>query len=308
MTGAKFLVTSTVPVKSYLVYGVDGALNLQTAPTELGTEHNIIPLDATLEAGTAYSYKVISIDQNGVQTETDVETFRTTGYNVRVSLTSGNKKPLANKTVTIHSSPQTGKTDSAGAVSFKGLTAGQHTVTYKAGDKTYSEKILVQDTAQTAEDGSQSAATQNFSVVYKTLAIRSYTGLYISLAVLALLALIIALVVKYRHKFSSPVHTTAFAPTATPYVQDQTNVPANPFAQQQSDIDGGVPPVTNTGWPTNPTPSQPPSEPPLSQPTSPPQYPPPIPPATAQPPQTPTQYPPQPGTNQSNDQQHKDEY
>ncbi len=76
-----------------------------------------------------------------------------------------NHKPLRGKTITLHSSPQTVKTDKNGFATFSDVAPGTHHVIYNAGKQTYDEQVAVVNNVQTSGD-TQTAAAQNFSVVY----------------------------------------------------------------------------------------------------------------------------------------------
>jgi LysM repeat protein len=82
------------------------------------------------------------------------------GYNVNVSVKDANNKPVAGATVTLHSTPQTAKTDNSGIAHFRGIDKGQHQVlisyaNYKgqesinlSGDvKTFNVNVTVQPAA-----------------------------------------------------------------------------------------------------------------------------------------------------------------
>lgn len=82
-----------------------------------------------------------------------------------ISLFDKNHQPLRNKTVTLHSQPITGKTNSKGEVIFKGVAPGTHHVIYTMSHQTYDQTLQVANNVQTV-GSAQTAPIQNFRVVY----------------------------------------------------------------------------------------------------------------------------------------------
>lgn len=168
--------TSTVQI----LYGVEeNNLNLQTEPTTNCGEGLAIP---SLTGGTKYFYQVVAKDGAGNVTATQVQSFKTKGYQVRVTVLDKNGAPLRKQNVVLHSDPVSATTDGEGVVVFDDVSPGSHTLVYKQGDQEYSQGLEVEDVAVLSEDGSQSAVAQNFSVAYQVEA-QSTNYLFIALSV-----------------------------------------------------------------------------------------------------------------------------
>jgi hypothetical protein len=62
---------------------------------------------------------------------------------LKVGVFDKNNKPLKNKEVTLHSEPQTVKTDGDGFAIFKNVPIGDHTLSYKLGGATHETPVYV---------------------------------------------------------------------------------------------------------------------------------------------------------------------
>jgi hypothetical protein len=163
---ASLTATTAVPTKMYVRYGTSpDKLISQTKLTELGTSHDLALDPAMLAPGTTIYYAVYAQDAAGNGTQTELQSFTTKGLKVIIGVFDKNHKPLVGKEVTLHSDPQTVKTDKNGYATFDGVASGTHTLDYKAGSKTYSEQLQVKNNVTTT-DSVQTAATQQLSVVY----------------------------------------------------------------------------------------------------------------------------------------------
>ncbi len=165
-TKAEISMSTSKAAQVYIKYGLDPKnLSFNTAPDGTGTSHSAVLDPATLIPGQTYYYVAVSKDASGNTSETTVNKLQTKGLKVTVGVFDVNHKPLRNKTVTLHSTPQTAKTDANGFVTFDNVSPGDHHVVYAAGKKSYDQSVGVVNNVQTTGD-SQSAAAQSFSVVY----------------------------------------------------------------------------------------------------------------------------------------------
>lgn len=178
------------PTQVYIRYGLDGQLTLTTKADDFNTTH-AVKLDATsLEPGHTYSYVVVSTDKQGVVSTTETKEFSTKGLNIQVAILDKNKKPIEGKQVTLHSDPQTVKTNAKGVASYTNVATGSHEVQYVSGGKTYKQQIQVLNNVQTTGD-TQTAATQNFSVIYP-VTVSSVSMVTIFMAVAGVVVLAVA--------------------------------------------------------------------------------------------------------------------
>lgn len=182
-------VSSSTPTTAYIKYGFDKtSLPLTTPVSPLATSH-LLALDfGSGSAGQTFYYAVVITDANGNQSQTEVEAVKTKGIPVKITVVDKDKKPLKNKTVTLHSDPITVKTDSNGVASINDAAPGNHTLRYTSGGKVYSQPVVIADNVQT-EGEVQSAAVQSFSVTYDFAQPSSpwiaYVGGLVLLAILA---------------------------------------------------------------------------------------------------------------------------
>lgn len=150
---------------AYIRYGINGNLTTSSPLSANGSSHTITLDPATLLPGMTYSYVVVSTDASGTVSQTSVQTFKTKGMQVTLTVTDKNHHPLKNKTVTLHSDPLTAKTNAKGEVTFTDVPLGLHHVVYAAGKKTYTQDVTVVNNIQTVADA-QSAKPQTFLVAY----------------------------------------------------------------------------------------------------------------------------------------------
>jgi hypothetical protein len=194
--------TTASPVSLYARYGLtDDNLSTQTAATPLGTAHTVVFDPSNLVPGVTYYYVVYAKDAQGKEAHTDVQSFTTKGLTVTVGVFDKNHVPIKGKTVTLHSSPQSGKTDKNGFVTFKNVAAGNHDLEYKAGSKTYSEQLQVANNVSTAE-GVQTAPTQTVSIVFDFVQRSSFLTSPWLLGVLLLVVVVaVFMVLRRRDRF-----------------------------------------------------------------------------------------------------------
>lgn len=179
-------VTTATATQVYVRYGLSSdALAFNSPLSAASTTHNISIDPGTLTPGVKYYYVVVSKDAAGNTSQTGLQSFQLKGLDVTVRVLDQNGKAVANKTVTLHSTPQTGKTDDKGNVTFKGVTPGDHSVIYAASKKTYTQPITVVNNIQTT-GSTQTAAIQNFSVKYGFAQSSLSVPLWIWLAVVIL--------------------------------------------------------------------------------------------------------------------------
>jgi hypothetical protein len=186
--------TTKAASQVYARFGLDKAsLNVQTPVSNLGTSHEIAFDSSVLEPGETYYYQVFSKDQKGNVVESEVKSFTTKGLEVRLTVLDRNHKPLKNATVTLHSTPQTARTDQNGNVTFTNVAAGNHELLYKAGGKSYTQGLQVANNVRDIGD-TQAAEPQTFSVVFNMA--QASAG-WITPTVYGLL-LVVVLIVGYR--------------------------------------------------------------------------------------------------------------
>lgn len=210
--------TTKTAATAYIRYGINGNLTSNTPVSPISNTHTIVLDPTTLLPGTTYSYVVVSTDANGTVSQTAVQTFKTKGIQVTLTLTDSNHKPLKNQTVTLHSDPMTGKTDDKGNVTFSDVPTGAHQVIYVNGKKTYTQAITVVNDIQTVGEA-QTAEPQTFSVVYD-FAQSTLNMLWVWLGIIVLIVIVLAVLGQTGHLgFAMQMRTHEYAaPISAPVV------------------------------------------------------------------------------------------
>ncbi len=227
-TKAGIELKSEKPFKAYIVYGTNGQLNLQTAPTELGTKHTVVLDESKLQPGTSYQFKIISEDANGVRSESTAQTFKTKGYTLRITILGKSNKPLKKQQITLYSDPQKARTDNSGVALFDNVSPGTHTVEYEQDGKKYSQKVLVDNTVVTGGDGKQTAEPQNIAVLYDDLEVPATQNILILSSIFAGLLLIGALFILKKSGFvAQKKFASAHSVITTTTVSPPSSAPAN---------------------------------------------------------------------------------
>lgn len=166
---------------------------MATIPTGLAKEHDVSLDSNFLIPGTTYQYKIVSEDEKANRIEGSLQTFKTKGYTLKVTLLDKNKKPISKTHVTLFSDPINATTDEKGVVTFSDIPPGEHHLQYKAKGVDISKSLVVAANVSTAADGSQTAAIQSASVTLDNYAVQKapawlYVGaLSILFAILAVL-------------------------------------------------------------------------------------------------------------------------
>lgn len=101
---------------------------------------------------------------------------------LKVGVFDKNSKPLRNKEVTLHSEPQTVKTDGEGFAIFKNVPVGNHTLSYELGDTTHEMPVYV---------ASADAQTVVFDITQRNLIIMWTILAGLALSVAALVTVLI---------------------------------------------------------------------------------------------------------------------
>jgi hypothetical protein len=222
-TIASLTLTTQVPTQSYIQFGLtkDG-LSQQTAADDFATSHTLSIDSSLLSPGETYFYTVVSKDQSGNVTQTAVRSFTTKGLTVTVVVFDKNHKSLAKKKMTLHSSPQTVKTDGNGVATFTNVKPGDHEAIYEAGGKSYSQAITVPNNVKLV-GGKQTSAVQNFSVIYSGYEQRALPGLmWVVVLVIVVLAALGYLGLRSRKQ---PIPMTSLLSTSP--VTVSTSAPQN---------------------------------------------------------------------------------
>jgi len=260
-TKAVFNMTTTAPTQIYVQFGLDkNTLDKQTALSELGTTHAVTLDDGNLLPGETYYFVVVSKDQQGHIAQTALQNFTTKGLTVTVGVYDKNHKPLRNKTVTLHSTPMTGKTDDRGFVTFSNVVPGDHHVLYADGKKSYDKPIAVENNVKTA-GATQTAPVQNVSVVYDINASNAATAQRVLIGTLLLVVVGVAVFFVARRKSHfiapggaplsmQPVVVGGNPSVSTPVMQQPT---AQPQASAPS-AEGIAQQLSTIPDPSNPTP------------------------------------------------------
>jgi len=187
-TQAVFTLTGNEPTQAYIRYGTGSELTTNTPVSDFATTHTIALDPTLLVPGETYTYVVVSTDRQGVTAQTAKQTFTTKGMTITLGVFDKNHHALKNQTVTLHSVTQTAKTDNRGFVTFTNVASGPHHLIYSAGKQSYDESFKVDNNVQTVQ-GVQTAATQNFSIVYGFTQAGPWWSSVGFIAVLALLVL-----------------------------------------------------------------------------------------------------------------------
>ena len=220
------------------MYGIGDDLVFQTGQTELGKSHTLELDSKHLIPGTTYRYKTVLITADGVSTEGEIQTLKTKGYGLRVLVLGKDNAPLRNKSITIHSEPQTGKTDGDGAVVFNELAPGTHEVRYQDGDSTYKANVVVDDIAKTSTLGAQTAPVQNATVVFGEASSGPSPALlaWLSVAMVVVVAIVAGILFRGRiaELIASRTNKTAPIPVTT---QEQVrNDSSWPFSDKTTKV------------------------------------------------------------------------
>ncbi len=190
-TQAELSFVSKTPTKVYIRFGVGEQLTTNTPESDFSTTHQVTIDPSLLVPGQQYSYVIVATDQQGNVVQSKVQHFTTKGLTLTVGVFDTNHNPLRGKTVTLHSTPQTVKTDKNGFATFTNVAPGDHRVLYTAGKKTYSQQVTAINNVQTT-GSTQTATAQNFSVVYgfaqSDIHIAAWVWIVLAIAVLGLLA------------------------------------------------------------------------------------------------------------------------
>lgn len=177
--------TTNVATKAYVRFGLDGQLTQTSAVSDYATSHNVVLDSAALVPGQQYSYVIVSTDQSGNVSQSAVATFSTHGLKITVGVFDSNHQPLRNKSVSLHSTPQTAKTDANGFATFNNVAPGDHHLVYTSGKKSYDKPITVANTVVTNGE-TQTATDQSFSVVYGFAQSSLHMSVWIWLAIIVL--------------------------------------------------------------------------------------------------------------------------
>ncbi|TAH34066.1 hypothetical protein EYC59_03655 [Candidatus Saccharibacteria bacterium] len=232
-TVANISVSSAQPTKIYVKYGLDSnKLVINTPVSDFATSHTVKLDPANLVPGEAYYYSVVSEDKAGNKTETAVATIKLKGIPVKVTILDAKGNPIAGKQVTLHSTPQTVKTDDKGNASFTDVAPGTHEVVYTVDGKDYKKQIQVTNNIATV-DGTQTAELQSFSVTYEltqTAVPWARYGLY--LVVLLILAAVIYFFINRQRRLSG-------LPLATQGSQIVIGGDSGSSSDGKSDLHGG---------------------------------------------------------------------
>lgn len=163
---ATISLAANVPIQAFIQYGTSkDALNFKTPLSKSGKIVNVSLDSSQLTPGTTYYYQAVAKDSAGKIVATSaIQSFTTKGFTVKVTVLDSKYRPLAGKTVTLHSAPMQDKTNSAGVATFTGVAPGIHHVEYRIGKHTYSQSVYVADNF-TTNNGAQTAAPQTAAVV-----------------------------------------------------------------------------------------------------------------------------------------------
>jgi hypothetical protein len=238
--------TSPTPTQVYIRYGIDGSLTSTTPVSGFATTHSIALDPSLLVPGQTYSYVAVSTNQQGITTQSAVQTFATKGLKITVGVFDTTNKPIRNKTVTLHSTPQTATTDDKGIATFNNVAPGDHHVIYTAGKKSYDQQVSVLNNIQTT-GGTQTAEPQNFAVVYglKQTSLHVSSVVWVSIVVL-ILATIVVLAQAGRLGIALQFHKHPSVPLVSmPVVVGNTAattpvMPATSYAASPSPASPGV--------------------------------------------------------------------
>jgi hypothetical protein len=158
-------VSSNIPVRAAIKYGTSSnKLNSSTAFTTPNKNHTIVLKPGSLTPGTTYYYVIIAKDSKGNVTISHVKSISTKGFTLKVTVLDSNNRPLANKTVALHSMTMTAKTSGKGVATFNNVAPGPHHVTYTTGAKTYTEVVYVENKV-TTKGNTQTADPQYAAVI-----------------------------------------------------------------------------------------------------------------------------------------------
>ncbi len=165
-TTAKILIRITPGVQLVMNYGTTkGALNNSRAVNYSG---NMAVMDLgalSLVPGTTYYYDLVASFAGKVITTSQIESFTTEGYTIRVTVLDSSYRPIVGKIITLHSvDAKYAVTNNKGIATFVGVAPGPHDVEYTSINRTYSSGIYVPNNL-TISKGIETANIQTDAVV-----------------------------------------------------------------------------------------------------------------------------------------------
>lgn len=199
MTRATINVNSTVPVKTYINYGLSEKLGKVTTQTDLATKHSVGLDSNLLVPGTTYYYQAVSETASGERITSAIKSFKTKGYTLRIVARTADGKLLKNTKLTLHSDPITAETNNEGVVEFTDIAPGEHELAYEQGSERFTQKLSVVDDKAALASKDQVAAAQSMSVTFG--GVKSSSGgiskvlLFIILSLVSVLFVIVTILI-----------------------------------------------------------------------------------------------------------------
>jgi hypothetical protein len=126
-------------------------MSYTTVPTTVPNTTTTVFLNTKqLAPGTVFDYIVKATNTKGNVVSSSSAQFKTKGYRLRIKVTSTSGTAISYTDVTIHSDPQTAKTDKDGYVTFEDVAPGQHSVEVGNGSTKITQSVVVEDSRQSS--------------------------------------------------------------------------------------------------------------------------------------------------------------
>ncbi|MDP2720567.1 MAG: hypothetical protein Q8O75_01355, partial [bacterium] len=172
---------------SIVEYGPSKKLGLIASSTNLATAHNIALSTKLLFPGSTYYYQIKSVDAAGNEVKSEVYSFKTKGYKVKLKIVDADGRPLANVKVNLTPGLEKATTDQNGVVVFGDLASGVHSVQVTVEGQVLAQTITVSEEQKPdkIQEFKVKVAAASTSVPVQ---VATYSGVFVLGLIAALLA------------------------------------------------------------------------------------------------------------------------
>lgn len=192
-TLATVVFTTKTPTQAYIRFGTGDQLLSTTPVSDYSTMHSLQLPSSILLPGLKYHYVVVTTDKQGVVSTTSMQDITTKGLKITITAVDKMGKPLKGVEITLHSNPQSAKTDAKGNATFDNVAVGNHSLVYTQGGKTYDQPIIV---TNNVDVNTQTSDAQHFSVAYAVVAASTNVRLIAWISIAVLIVILIAFMAK----------------------------------------------------------------------------------------------------------------
>lgn len=184
-------------------YLISQNLSISEQSATLTTTHSVTLPSSILQIGYGYTFRVRSIDGSGNSAQSDIATFRTKGYTVRLKIVDKDTgEPLTNVSVIFTNEKITKTTDNDGIVIFDDIANMDHPLKVSYSGKVYLDTIV----KITGESGVGSANAQTVEVKVAGIAglKQTFRGIGWAMILVGLVALAGVAVVWLKNRNKNP--------------------------------------------------------------------------------------------------------